>query len=302
MDRDFYHALSRLAPMLAVVVVMSIVNACKKPQPAALPKPASEAQVEAGAILPPVAKKRVLEVPVWTQTIAVVDTQVQRNVPERVTEDYVPTITERVEAAFLATGRFEVVERARLESVRKELKMTTDALWFDQTSVSKLGRFLGARYLILPSARIEVGAMSTRLDLQVKVLDTETASTVQSFTARTTSSSLSTNSSITACLDRIKAELQTELAPIYPAQAMVVHSPKDGIFWAEAKQVRRCFQPGQRVRLLEPKEVMNPVKGTVAPFYVEAGRGRVLSVEAYGVVVKATGVKAEEGWLVEVLP
>ena len=77
MDRDFYHALSRLAPMIAVVVVMSIVNACKKPQPVALPKPASEAQVEAGAILPPVAKKRVLEVPVWTQTIAVADTQVQ---------------------------------------------------------------------------------------------------------------------------------------------------------------------------------------------------------------------------------
>ena len=82
---------------------------------------------------------------------------------------------------------------------------------------------------------------------------------------------------------------------------MIVHSPKAGFFWAEAKQVRRCFQPGQRVRLLEPKEVMNPVKGTVAPFYVEAGRGRVLSVEAYGVVVKATGVKAEEGWLVEAI-
>ena len=299
MDRDFYHALSRLAPMLAVVVVMSIVNACKKPQPAALPKPASEAQVEAGTILPPVAKKRVLEVPVWTQTIAVVDTQVQRNVPERVTEDYVPTITERVEAAFLATGRFEVVERARLEAVRKELKLSTDALWFDQTSVARLGKFLGARYLILPSARIEVGAMSTRLDLQVKVLDTETASAVQTFSARTTSGSLSTNSSITACLDRIKAELQTELAPVYPAQAMIVHSPKAGLFWAEAKQVRRSFQAGQKVRILEPKEVFNPVKGTNAPFYVEAGRGRVQAVESFGVIVKASGVRAEEGWLVE---
>ena len=294
--------MSRTLFLVIPVVALTLGLACKKPQPAALPKPASEAQVEAGAILPPVAKKRVLEVPVWTQTIAVVDTQVQRNVPERITEDYVPTLTERVEAAFLATGRFEVVERGRLESVRKELKLTTDALWFDQTSVARLGKFLGARYLILPSARIEVGAMTTRLDLQVKVLDTETASTVQSFSARTTSSSLSTASSITACLDRIKAELQTELAPSYPAQAMVVHSPKDGVFWAEAKQVRRCFQPGQRVRLLEPKEVMNPVKGTVAPFYVEAGRGRVLSVESYGVVVKASGVKAEEGWLIEVLP
>ena len=299
--REFAHTLYASLTLLVLgFFALGVQTACKKP--AALPPPVSEVQAEAGAILPPVAKKRVLEVPVWTQTIAVVDTQVQRNVPERVTEDYVPTITERVEAAFLATGRFEVVERARLESVRKELKLTTDALWFDQTSVARLGKFLGARYLILPTARIEVGALSTRLDLQVKVLDTETASTVQSFTARTTSSSLSTASSITACLDRIKAELQTELAPIYPAQAMIVHSPKDGIFWAEAKQVRRTFQPGQRVRILEPKEVMNPVKGTVAPFYIEAGRGRVASVESYGVVVKATGVRAEEGWLIEILP
>lgn len=299
MDREFFRTLSRLAPMVVLALGVGLTNACKKPKPADLPKPASEAQVEAGAILPPVAKKRTLEVPVWTQTIAVVDTQVQRNVPERITEDYTPTITERVEAAFLATGRFEVVERARLEAVRKELKLSTDALWFDQTSVARLGKFLGARYLILPSARIEVGAMSTRLDLQVKVLDTETASTVQSFTARTTSSSLSTNSSITACLDRIKAELQTELAPVYPAQAMIVHSPKAGLFWAEAKQVRRSFQAGQKVRILEPKEVFNPVKGTNAPFYVEAGRGRVQAVESFGVIVKASGVRAEEGWLVE---
>lgn len=300
MDRDFYHALSRLAPMIALALGLGIANACKKPAPAALPKPASEVQVEAGAILPPVAKKRVLESPMWTQTIAVVDTQVQRNVPERITEDYVPAITERVEAAFLTTGRFEVVERARLEAVRKELKLTSDALWFDQTSVSRLGKFLGARYLILPSARMEVGAMSTRLDLLVKVLDTETGSTVQTFNARTTSSSLSTNSSITACLDRIRIELAGELAPIYPAQAMIVHSPKDGIFYAEAKQVRRSFQAGQKVRILEPKEVFNPVKGTTAPFLVEAARGRVQSVESFGIVVKAN-VKAEEGWIVEVL-
>lgn len=289
--------LSHLVP--AIVLMLALGLACKKPQPA-LSKVAEGAEQAPTAA--PAVRKRVLDAPVWTQTIAVLDTNVTAHAPAGVDTEITQTVTEAIESSFVATGRFDLVERARLGAVRRELTTTSDSLLFDQTSVAKMGRFLGARYVILPSARMEVGLWGTRLDLLIKVLDTETAMVVQTIPARTSSSSLSTNSSITACLDRIRLEVTEALAPIYPAQAMIIHSPKDGIFWAEAKQVRLGFKPGARVRILEPREVFNIAKGTASPFMIEAGRGRVQSVESTGIIIRCPGVTADEGWLVEVLP
>lgn len=291
--------------LLPLALVLALLSACKKPQPA--PRPLAEKAVAAEAAAPdlpppPVAKRRVLDVPMWTQTIAVLDTRISQVAPAEVREDFSLPLTEKIEAAFLATGRFEVVERARLDAVKSELTTTTDALWFDQTSVAKMGKFLGARYIILPTARLEVGVMSSRLDLQLKVVDTETASSVQSFSVRTTSSSLSVNSSITACMERIRLEIGEAIARVYPAQAVIVHSPQPGVFWAEAKQTAQSFHAGQKVRIMESRDVLNPVKKTLSTFTAEVGRGYIQSVESFGVVIKARGVKAEEGWLVEVLP
>lgn len=291
--------------LLPAALLLVLLSACRKPAP--VPPPLAEKAIAAEASAPdlpppPSAKRRVLDVPMWTQTIAVLDTRIAQVSPVTVQEDFSLPLTEKIEAAFLATGRFEVVERARLDAVKHELTSTTDSLWFDQTSVAKMGKFLGARYIILPTARLEVGVMSSRLDLQLKVVDTETASTVQSFSVRTTSSSLSINSSITACMERIRLEIGDAISQVYPAQAVIVHSPHPGVFWAEAKQTRTAFHAGQKVRIMESKDVLNPVKGTLSTFTAEIGRGYVQSVESFGVVVKAKGVKADEGWIVEVLP
>ena len=288
--------------LFACLVGLFFLLACSKPKPIPVAPSTPVAEAKEDVPIPPVvARKRVNDVPLWTQTIAVLDVATKMTVPDTVTENIQQPITERVEAAFLQTGRFDLVERARLDSVKKELMGTSDSLWFDQTSVAKMGKFLGARYIILSTARMEVGVFSTRLDLLVKVLDTETASIVQTFDVRTASSSLSTNSSITACLDRIRLELVDAITPVYPAQAVIVHSPKDGIYWAEAKHTRG-FRAGQKVRILQLADVFNPIKSTSSQFTVDAGRGRIQSVESFGLVIKAPGVKAEEGWLIEVLP
>ena len=287
--------------LFTLLPLLLLPIACKKPQ--AVAKVVSPPPDEVNpAPVAPVARRRVLDAPVWTQTLAVIDTKLQVVAPESYTENLTGQITERVEAAFVATARFDLVERARLDAVRKELMLTTDALFFDQTTVVKMGKALGARYLALPSARLEVGLFGTRLDVMVKVLDTETASVVQTFDARVASSSLSINSSVTACLDRIRVDLTDTLRPVYPAQAVIVHSPTPGIFWAEAKQMRN-FKAGEKVRVLQSTDVFNPVTKTTAPFTTEAGRGRIQSVETYGIVIKVSkDLKAEEGWLVEVLP
>lgn len=283
---------------LLLTACLASVLACKKatPTPAKGPVVAEESL----PVAPPIARKRVMEVPIWTQTIAVLTPQLKVTAPEKCNEDFTTPITEAVEASFLSTGRFELVERSRLDSVKQELTSTSDSLWFDQTSVAKMGKFLGARYIILPTARFEVGVFTTRLDLMVKVLDTETASIVQTFNTRTASSAMSMNSSITAVLDRIRLELKEAIDPVYPAQAMIVHSPRKGIYWAEAKQ-QKAFHAGMKVRILQAQDVLNPVKGTKGTFTAEIGRGRVQSVESQGIVIKAD-VVAEEGWLVEALP
>ncbi len=285
-----------LLPSLAVLLVLA---GCQKPQSQPMPNTATQEELPPPAPLP--AKKRVLDVPLWTQTLAVLDMRLTQLSPHGERDDLALSLLERVEAAFLATGRFEIVERARINAVKTELTDSTDAMWFDQTTVARMGRFLGAKYLALPTARLEVGVISSRLDLQVKVIDTESASTVQTFHVRTTSSSLSVNSSITSCLDRIRLELGESMAGVYPSQAMIIHSPKPGLFWAEAKQSRQSFKPGQKVRILEPREILNPIKGTVSVFLAEMGRGYVQSVEPFGIVVKAKGVNASEGSVVEAL-
>lgn len=270
--------------------------------PATLPPPLvsqPKAEAEVTPTAPVVTRQRVLDTPLWTQTLAVLDTQVQLTAPDTVTENLVEPITERVEAAFLATGRFELVERSRIDVPHQELSTTADPLWFDQASVAKMGQGLGAKFIVLPSVRVEVGVFSTRMDLLVKVLDTATGSIVQTFSVHTTSASASTNSSITVALSRIQGGLAQAITPAYPAQAVIVHSPKPGIFWAEAKQVT-MFRPGERVRVLRTEEVFNPVSGTSAPFTSEAGRGRIQSVSPQGLVIEAK-VAAEPGWMIEVL-
>lgn len=287
-----------IIPALSLLLVGSM--ACKKAQ--VVPSGVKAALEEDVAPAPPTpTRKRVLDVPMWTQTMAVMDLRISKVVPATIDEDFTMPITEKIEAAFLATGRFEIVERARIAAVKSELTDTTDSLWFDQTTVARMGKFLGAKYLALPTARLDVGVMFTRLDLQVKIIDTETASTVQTFNVRTSSSSVSTTTSITACMERIRLELGDALSPIYPAQALIVHSPRPGVFWAEAKQSKQSFKPGQKVRILEPTEVLNPVKQTTSTFLAEVGRGYVQGVEPFGVVVKAKGVKASEGYVIEAL-
>jgi hypothetical protein len=130
-------------------------------------------------------------------------------------------------------------------------------------------------------------------------MDTATGSLVQSFTVHTSSASSSINSSVTACLSRLQLSLQEAIAPYYPAQAVIVHSPAPGVFWAEAKQILR-FSPGTSVRVLRNEAVFNPVTGTTAPFTTEVGRGRVQSLSPQGLVV-TSNVKAEDGWLIEIL-
>lgn len=284
-----------------LAAVLCFAWGCKKPQAVAT-KPAPESVAGTEGIPNPSPRRRVKEVPVWTETCAILEARVQRIVPSYITEDFNYPITEAIESAFVGTGRFDLVERSRLSQIQDELTRTHDPLWFDQGTVVKMGKFSGARYVVIPSARLEVGVFGTRLDVTIKVLDTETASIVRTFETRTVSNSLSTNSSITSCLGSIRARLIEDISGAYPARATVVSVRPNGFLWAEAKQVQN-LQAGTKVRFMQVEEVFNPLQKTSGPFMVEVGRGRIESVESFGLVlrVKSSKIKPEEGWVMEVV-
>lgn len=255
---------------------------------------------ELHAITAPPQGRQFFEVPACVQTLAVLDVRVQRAVPVGVTEDFGLPITERIEAAFLATGRFDVVERNRIHVVQHELAKSMDDLWVDQATVAKIGKFLGVRYLALPSARVEVGVFSTSIGLQVKVVEVETAVTLESFNVKTSSASPSVNTSLNSCLEKLPDTLLEVLRPIYPARAQVVRVGADGQILATTR-MPRLFKSGEKVRLLRVEVVGSAGKEGPTAFLVEGGIGRVGSVEPSGIVVK-TRDRVEKGWIVEALP
>ena len=151
------------------------------------------------------------------KTIAVVGIRIVVNVPHTLkeqdfTEDYATPLTEAVESAFVSTGHYSVVERARLDSVQRELVKSLDDVWFDQDQTAKIGKFKGAKLLVLPTARLEIGLFSTSLTLQVKVADVETGAILRTYTVNCSSYSPSINGSITKCLRSVKQSLETQLS------------------------------------------------------------------------------------------
>ena len=148
-------------------------------------------------------------------TIAVVDTRVIISAPHSyggtptdVTyADFQTPITEAVEAAFRSNEHYEVLERQRLGTVQHELALSQDDLWLDQSSIAKIGLFKGAKYLVMTTAKLDVGIFSTSLVVQVKITEVETGRIINTFTAKSSSVSPSINGSVRSCLKSIQSAL-----------------------------------------------------------------------------------------------
>jgi hypothetical protein len=243
---------------------------------------------------------RQMQTPDWVSTIAVAQPRLTILNSERYTIDLSQECVEKIEGAFLGTGRFQVAERSRLDSVKQEITTNNDSDWFNPAYASRVGRFMGAQFLILPTISANVGPMTTTFELQVKVMDTETGTQVHNYTIRTASSSININSSIRTCIGSIQNKLEQEIARDFPARGVVVKVAKD-IVWVDTRQSAR-IKPGMSLRLLTMEQVYNPVAKTKGNFFAPVGLARVLSVESSGVVcrVKNTKTPIEVGYLAEV--
>lgn len=278
--------------ILTAIIALGVLSplGCKKP---VVPV---DLEMEADA------RPRVNETPAWLETIAVVDTKFTRSTSRDINTgiDYQTVITEKIERAFLNTGRYQTVERARLHSMKDEIILNRDSEWFDQGRVNEAGRFLSAKYLILPTAKLEVGVLASRLELQVKVVDTETGVIVKSFELGNTSTSLSINNSVTVAMKDIEPKLSKAIAAHFPARAAIV-AVKGNDLWAEMNATV-FVKKGMRMRILRAETLYNPLRKTYGVFLSEKGWARIDSVTSTGIIARLkSGKKPQVGDVLEVV-
>lgn len=299
----------RSSILLLGLVVLAL--GCSKPKTVAATiatAPVSHATEDEVAPTPPPFEQvevRQMQTPDWVSTVAVTAPHINIVNGDRYDVNLSQTIVEKIEAALLGTGRFQVAERSRLDSVKKEINTNNDADWFNASSATKLGRFAGAKYVVLPSVSANVGIFNTTFELQVKILETETGTMVHDYTVRSSSSSMDTNASIRTCIGSLQPKLAQAFAYDFPARGVVVKiiGKKRDTLWIDTRQAA-FIRPGMTLRILTMDEVYNPMTKTKGNFFASVGSATVMSVESAGIVarVKNTLTPVEQGMIVEVKP
>lgn len=269
--------------------------ACNKP------KPAPEKPVVVAAQNPPKVEndepdpepykgnveERQMQTPDWVSSVAVAQPRMTVLNGSRFQVDLSQEVVEKIEASLIGTGRFQIAERSRLESVKQEIVANNDADWFNPANATKVGKFMGAKFLVLPTVSANIGPLTTTFELQVKVLETETATMVHNYTIRTASSSLNINSSIRTCIGAIQAKLEEALAADFPPRGVIIKVAGKGkdVLWIDTRQAAQ-IQPGMTLRILDVEQVYNPVSRTKSNFFTTAGQAIVLSVESSGITAR----------------
>ena len=248
---------------------------------------------------------RQMQTPDWVSTVSVTTPHINIVHGERYDINLSQTIIEKIEAALLGTGRFQVAERSRLDSVKGEINTNNDADWFNAATATKVGRFVGAKYVVLPTVSANVGVFNTTFELQVKILETETGTMVHDYTVRSSSSSVDMNASIRTCIGSLQPKLAQAFAYDFPARGVVVKviGKKKDLLWIDTRQAA-FIRPGMDLRILAIEEVYNPMSKTKGNFFMSVGKATVMSVESAGITarVRSSVTPIEQGMIVEVKP
>lgn len=294
--------------LLVTFIIVSLGLGCSSPKTEVSKlqdTPVKHATVEETAPEPqPYGKieQRQMQTPDWVSTVTVAPPAINIVNGERYI-DMSQMIVEKISGALLRTGRFQVAERSRLESVKEEITTNNDTDWFNPATATKVGRFVGAKYVVLPTVSANVGAFSTSFELQIKILETETGTMVHDYTIHSVSASLDTNASIRSCIGSLQGKLEEAFAYDFPARGVVVKiiGNKQDTLWIETRQAA-FVRPGMTLRLLAIDEVYNSVAKTKGNFFSMVGTATVMSVESAGVIarVKNKVTPITQGMIAEV--
>lgn len=131
--------------------------------------------------------------------------------------DYGPMVAHTIEGAFTNSGRYDVVERKNLDSLKNEIALSQDDVWFNQNDVAQPGNFRGARFLILSEANLRFGSiMGTSLFVQIRIANVTNGRIVQQYRASGYSISPNMNIALDKCLVSVGESLAKQIANRMP--------------------------------------------------------------------------------------
>jgi TolB-like protein len=138
--------------------------------------------------------------------VAVLDFQLQGNGYE--TDDMGLIVAEWFITALVREGRFDVVERALLNKILAEQKMSLSGI-VDQNSATQLGRILGVKVIISGS----VMKLQNVVEINARIIDVETASIIAAESVKSTS---------TADLQSLIVQMSEKIIKYFPLEGYVV--------------------------------------------------------------------------------
>ena len=182
----------------------------------------------------------------------------------------------RVLQAFFQAHRFQVIERARLNQVLGEAKLQQEGMVDDAQAVT-LGRQLGARFVVvgaysgamtrkvevenhLFSGRTRKEVFQGTLDLDLRVVDTETGAIQDALGVRAAMTGSGDAKPRERLLDDLAAKLGLEVARHYPLRGFLVRAA--GTEAVIDLGTRQGVRAGDRFRILDrAPDLVHPVTG-----------------------------------------
>jgi tetratricopeptide (TPR) repeat protein len=189
-------------------------------------------------------------------------------------------LVSRMLEALRASGRITVVDRAILDTLLAELKLSTSEL-VDPQAALRVGRILAAR-LVATGSFIRLGETG---QLTVHMSETETTLTKVSATEV-----IKTSDALDSIVERLSQALLDRLRPHYPLQGRIAQMTPQGVFLNIGTQ--QGVTPGVVMEVYSGEELFDPV-GLIEVTSVEAQRSRARVVEQTEALQK--GWKVREG-------
>jgi hypothetical protein len=199
-----------------------------------------------------------------------------------------PQINARVTMAFLKTGRFQLVERAQLDTVLKEGKFEQSGL-VDDATAARLGKQMGATFVLVGSytgsightAEVKTGFFGGKsredsypghLEVRMNLVNTEDGSIREAFLLHVSSMDPKAYHSYELLLDALTDSLDKETAARFPLMGYVIKVISEREALVDLGR-RQRLEKGASFQLVEQGQaVVHPVTGKLVQ-----GERRVLT-------------------------
>jgi hypothetical protein len=208
------------------------------------------------------------------------------------------SISDKLNVALAALGRFDVVERVRLGSTLREQAFSFSGA-IDPATAARVGVLLGAKIVVVAEINQyscdyngKSGSYSVQISFGLKFVNVESGVIAKAAEFAVSGSGASAESATFNAADGVVLRAISEVCLLYPVNSGVVKVDGKIVYIGSGSSVG--IKPGMRFRIVQAGEaLLNPATGEfLGAERVEVGLIKIVSVEARfakGIVLKKSG-------------